>query len=375
MDNPAKKGVKSEADIAEEARRKKEILDKVAQSNLPTKTILKELGISRSTYYSWLKRYEEEGVDGLIDSRSLARQEEAEEKATPAPEEVEAEAAEPLREAESAREEVSELPAVGQTLPEGKETVAEAQRPEKTDVKEAMMAEEKMGSGGGGKRGIGVYALIAIALLVIGLLLTISSSNYNSYHLRKSGEKLSLWKGKFAPRGSEMVDSFEPLNVGESDISSLTGKRFVGKDAVYKAVFTHFMDRINAQESKDNPDMAEINRLLAKAEEVIVTAVGEGRNMSKPRFELAKKRVAVAEQQLRNAYEKALPVYQQARKQGVADRTELESKMQEMKAALGVVPAKAEEEKAAEGEAPAPQPERKPVPQPAKPQAEKPGTS
>ena len=69
-------------------------MDKVAQSNLPTKTILKELGISRSTYYSWLKRYEEEGEEGLVDSRSLSKAEEELREPAPVIEEVELEATE-----------------------------------------------------------------------------------------------------------------------------------------------------------------------------------------------------------------------------------------------------------------------------------------
>ena len=84
MAKPSKKGAKSEAEIVAEAKRKKEILDKVAQSNLPTKTILKELGISRSTYYSWLKRFEEEGEEGLLDSRSQAQGSEEKVGASPA---------------------------------------------------------------------------------------------------------------------------------------------------------------------------------------------------------------------------------------------------------------------------------------------------
>ena len=40
---------------------------------------LKELAISRSTYYSWLKRYEDEGDEGLMDSRSVVKPEDEEE--------------------------------------------------------------------------------------------------------------------------------------------------------------------------------------------------------------------------------------------------------------------------------------------------------
>ena len=44
MAKPSKKGAKSEGEVAAEAARKKEILDKVAQSNLPTKTNFKRVG-------------------------------------------------------------------------------------------------------------------------------------------------------------------------------------------------------------------------------------------------------------------------------------------------------------------------------------------
>jgi len=106
MAKPSRKGAKSEAEVAAEAKRKKEILDKVAQSNLPTKTILKELGISRSTYYSWLKRYEEEGEEGLLDSRSLAQP--GEEKVEVAPPAEEAEPTEVEKPLEAVAEEVME---------------------------------------------------------------------------------------------------------------------------------------------------------------------------------------------------------------------------------------------------------------------------
>ena len=49
------------------------------------------------------------------------------------------------------------------------------------------------------RKGMGAFTLIAILILVIGLLLTFSLSNYNTYSFRKNGQGLTLWKGKFSP--------------------------------------------------------------------------------------------------------------------------------------------------------------------------------
>ena len=44
---------------------KMEIIKIVEQSELGVKRTLSSLGISRSTFYSWYKRYLEEGYEGL----------------------------------------------------------------------------------------------------------------------------------------------------------------------------------------------------------------------------------------------------------------------------------------------------------------------
>lgn len=46
---------------------KMEIIPLVEQSELSVKATLKELGIHRSTFYQWYKRYLEKGYDGLAD--------------------------------------------------------------------------------------------------------------------------------------------------------------------------------------------------------------------------------------------------------------------------------------------------------------------
>ena len=65
--------------------------------------------------------------------------------------------------------------------------------------------------------------------------------------------------------------------------------------------------------------------------------------MKSMRFQLAQKRVGMAELGLHKAYKKALPVYQEALKAGLADAATLETKVETMQKALGLVPVVAPE--------------------------------
>ncbi len=42
---------------------KAEVLDKVASSPLPKRRVLSELNVPKSTYYRWLRRKEQQGLD------------------------------------------------------------------------------------------------------------------------------------------------------------------------------------------------------------------------------------------------------------------------------------------------------------------------
>ena len=53
---------------------KAEIIHLVEHSNLTIKRTLKELNVSRSTFYSWYHRYQEEGFDGLQNKKAFAKQ-------------------------------------------------------------------------------------------------------------------------------------------------------------------------------------------------------------------------------------------------------------------------------------------------------------
>ena len=55
------------------ASEKYEIIKTVEQSSLPVKQTLKRLDIRRSTFYAWLKRLQEDGIDGLADRKPKPR--------------------------------------------------------------------------------------------------------------------------------------------------------------------------------------------------------------------------------------------------------------------------------------------------------------
>lgn len=345
MADPSKKSAKSDIDVEEEAKRKKAILDQVAQSNLPTKTILKELGISRSTYYSWLKRFEEAGMEGLMDSRSAPKPPEpaetVEEKEVAQPT-VERKPDEVMERTPDAAAEVAEAPlfssATAQPETEVERRTAEPPKSEAMRSEETRMTED---TGGGERRGMGVYALIAVFLLAVGLLFTISSSNYKTYRFKKSGETLTLWKGKFAPKGLQIVESFDPMVVGEKDVSTLTGRTFSGKDGAFKALFGFLMNQVDQELAKDErANIGKVSGLLDQSE-MLVGNPGENSNMAGPRLRLAQKRVALAETTLKKAYQKAVPVYEEALKAGLGDREILKEQLQTMQTALSVVAPKA----------------------------------
>ncbi len=357
MARPSKKGAKTEAEVAAEAKRKKEILDRVAQSNIPTKTILKELGISRSTYYSWLKRYEEEGDEGLLDSRSLAKDTEEVEETAPAVEEIQPQPSVTVA-AEEAVEEKPPEPVVEEVVeeepvpPPPEETVVKPEEPvatptpvEPEKTEEVTIPEPMVPHGGDQtKKGLGRYGFIAVMLLVVGLLLSISISNHSTYQLRKNNNSLTLWKGKFAPRGYEMVEAFEPVVVDDADVSALTGRTYTDKDAVHRAIFAFFMDQVNVETARgDELDIDKMNLLLARAETFAESNGAGDANLASMRFQLAQQRVGMAELGLHKAYQKALPIYQEALKAGLADAAMLEAKVGTMQEALGLVPVVAPE--------------------------------
>jgi hypothetical protein len=219
---------------------------------------------------------------------------------------------------------------------------------------EVVMARGTPLAGGEKKKGIGIYALIAILLLMLGLLFSVSLSHYNTYELRHTDNTLTLWKGKFAARGYEMLKEFEPLDVGDSDVSALTDRTFTGEDVLNRAIYAFLMDQINAEVAKGNEaDSAKIDLLLARAEDIVGSNAINSLSLADIRYQLAEKQVAIAEMQLKKTYERALPVYEEAAGMGLGDAAVVQAKIKAMKATLRGVPQEAVEAAPAEKAEPA----------------------
>ena len=194
------------------------------------------------------------------------------------------------------------------------------------------------------KKGMGLYTLIAVLILVVGLVFTFSISNYRTYQFKDRGDSLTLWKGKFTPKGIEKVESFQSLILKDEDLRKLTSERYASKEAAYRAIFAHLMDQIAVESAKGGKaDFSKLNTMLNKAESVFSMIMREGRDVAGPRFQLAQKRVMVAELTLQEVYRKALPVYKDALNSGLGDSRELGPKMEAMQMTLGLVTSKVTE--------------------------------
>jgi hypothetical protein len=181
--------------------------------------------------------------------------------------------------------------------------------------------------------------LIAILILVLGLLFTVSMSNKSTYRFVSNGETITLWKGKFVPKGSEPVKNFDPLQAGELDTSGLTGKNYAGQRAAYKALFDELIALITAESAKGKEaDLNKLNILLDRGENLLDRSEKAGVELLGAKFQLAKALVAVAEMSLERAYKKALPAYEEAIKSGTGDRETLEVKRDTMQSVVESAP-------------------------------------
>ena len=190
-----------------------------------------------------------------------------------------------------------------------------------------------------GKKGVGIYTLIAILILVLGLLFTASMSNKATYQFVSTGETVTLWKGKFVPKGSEPVKNFDPLQAGEIDARGLAGKNFLGQRAAYKALFDEIMALITTESAKGKEaDLNKLRMLLDRGENLLDRGERAGLELLGARFQLAKALVNVAEMSLERAYRKALPAYEEAIESGTGDRETLEVKRDTMQSVLESAP-------------------------------------
>jgi hypothetical protein len=105
------------------------------------------------------------------------------------------------------------------------------------------------------------------------------------------------------------------------------------------------MEQVNRETARgDEADIGKMALLLYRAEAFAESNGAGDTSLASMRFQVAQQRVGMAEAGLHKAYQKALPVYQEALKAGLGDAAMLEAKVETMQKALGLVPAVAPEE-------------------------------
>jgi len=297
---------KGRKNISLDEHEKKAILDTVSQSDRPVAQMLRELGISRSTYYNWLSRFEEEGLEGLKDKRDSEKplpDEEAEspqpvaeevteravapEEAEPAPPEAEKEPPEAPKEVQPEQvrapspysdtiapriQETPKWKAPEPTVPVPEVAKAEtdaAQVPKsgthqaesrvESKKEEPKLAEKTVKPqtpepphtvSGGSRRHSTFFTLLVIIAVIAGVVITISMYNASGYFFKASDGKLTLWKGKFAPFGTTQVSGFKTLDVGSVDVSPVLNHRYYGEWEAVNALFSHIMNQAESSMMK-----------------------------------------------------------------------------------------------------------------------------
>jgi transposase-like protein len=368
---------KGRKNISLDEHEKKAILDTVSQSDRPVAQMLRELGISRSTYYNWLSRYDEEGLEGLKDKRDSEKpspdeetapsQDVAEEEAKGAL--VSGEDQPALPEEEKKPEEVSRAPQpeevrgtspysdtiapkMGETpkhkgpetqvpgpeVPESEKDTAEVPGTGTSQIKaeaESKKEEPKLteksakpqppksppkGSGGSGRHST-FFILLVIIAVIAGIVMTVCMYNASGYFFKASDGKLTLWKGKFAPFGKAQVSGFNMLDVGSVDVSPVLDKRFYGEWDAVNALFSHLLNQAEVfLESADTSEFGNAGQFFGLAEEL----TNGGEPGAKPkRMNLAfkqrllKKRIFHAEKSLANMYRDLSGILSDIKAQGV----------------------------------------------------------
>ena len=318
---------KNRKNVSLDDEQKKAILDKVLSSDKPTAEILRELGISRSTYYNWLGRYKEEGESGLMDKRAVPAGEE-EEPAAAVQQETSQKAAE-------VHPEPKEKPAPKKESAPAPKIVPEKQ-PEQREKKE----EPRVSATSGGKRSsqFSLIATFAIIFVVAGLIISLCMYNSSKYYLVQDGNTISLFKGKFLPVGKERVIDFAPIDVGNDRLNAITDKNYHGEWAAVNALFTYMITQADQAIAREGgPDYAQANHYLALAEKVAYKG-GQKSDVNmryaQLNYTIAVKKVTQAERQLVSMYEDSIDVLKRAKGLGFHTATPLDKQIAVMESKL-----------------------------------------
>jgi transposase-like protein len=278
-----KKPVKTKAvGGAEESKRKKAILDAVKQSSASVKATLEELGLSQSTYYTWLKRYKTKGLDGLgagnavtnevwqrfVDLQEregalLAESKSSIEETQTMTSKQDNERIRKLllkRFDEEASKETEKTGAPEKEPPpketKGKTVDEPPSPPPSTPPPQEPMDKTLK------------YAIGALAF-VIAILLLASLSNSNQFRFSQNEQMVELWQGRFAPMGSYRVASFSDPKI----LAGVRQEETYTKKKAYGILSDYFIERADEiLKTGETPDLKAAKSYLAHASKYALTA-------------------------------------------------------------------------------------------------------
>ena len=251
---------------AAEAERKKAILDAVEASSAAVKTTLKKLGLSKSTYYKWLKAYNDSGLKGL-------------EKGTPVSPAVWQRLGD-LRKRKKGTTEDRKLPVEEtETMKSEQGGKIEELLFKRFDGEPAKGAEPKAAGEAPGTVTESPSApsytpppqepmdkTIKVAIFGFGLLIAIlllaSLSNSNSFYFRQNEQMVELWKGRFAPMGERLVASFSDAMLFES----IPKKKVYSREDAFGILADYFVRRADeVLNTGETPDVRAVKSYLTQA--------------------------------------------------------------------------------------------------------------
>jgi transposase-like protein len=259
----------------EESKRKKAILDAVKRSSASVKATLKDLGLSQSTYYTWLKRYKAKGLDGLeagnpvsdkvwqrfvalekSEGKLLGESKLSIEETQTMTSEQENEGIKKLlfkRFDEEASKE-SDKAAVPKTKAPPGPAKSKAVKEPPAPPSDTPPPQEPMDKTF--KYAIGAFAC------VIAILLLASLSNSNKFYFEKSDQMVQLWQGRFAPMGWNLAASFSDPKI----LKGVSEKKTYGKKQAYGILSDHFIKRADEiLKTGETPDLKAARSYLAHA--------------------------------------------------------------------------------------------------------------
>jgi hypothetical protein len=119
----------------------------------------------------------------------------------------------------------------------------------------SVLSQGSEGKGNAMKAGLAVLALLIV------IILATSFSNRDKFYLKNAPGTLQVWRGKFAPTGTELVLSLEGMKAPNPLRDQYT------KEEVYPMVFGHLQDQADAAlEDSRGPDIAKMKKCLRQAE-------------------------------------------------------------------------------------------------------------